>query len=197
MKKTIVVVIAFVALCCQGCIVVAIHPFYKEANVVYNKALEGNWVDQDKKAWSIHQNPFKPNSYELHVTSKGREAKLICHLFQLDGSTYLDMMPLEDNSEEILLFDLHLVPAHSIARVTTLNEEEVMIRWFNEETLRKMFTEKRIRIAHEMVMDSNPKSDDDGMYLLTASTDELQKFVAKYGDNEEMYDDDLRLHLTK
>jgi hypothetical protein len=60
-----------------------------------------------------------------------------------------------------------------------------------------MFVESRIKISHELVMDENPTSEQDGMYLLTASTDELQKFVAKYGHDKEAYDDDLKLQMTK
>lgn len=197
MKKTIVIVSILIAMCFQRCIVLSIHPFYKEADVTYNKSFEGNWVDQDKNSWRIHQNPLKPNSYELHTTKNGREVELLCHMFRINGTLYLDMTPAQDNSEDILVFDLHLVPTHSIAKVAKLSDNEVNIRWFNEEKLRSMFTENRIRISHELILDENPTSKDDGMYLLTASTEELQKFVAKYGNDESMYDDDLRLYLTK
>lgn len=197
MKRTIVVVIVLAVVCLQGCIVKSVHQFYKESDVIYRKELEGNWTDQDGNGWQIHQNPFKQNAYELHYSKNGREVSLIGHLFKLNGNQYFDMMSTEDNSEDIPVFDLHIVPTHSIARVATLNDHEVSIKWFNEEWLRKMFVENRIKISHELVMDENPQSTDDGFYLLTASTEELQKFVIKYGDDEDAYDDDLKLQLTK
>jgi hypothetical protein len=95
------------------------------------------------------------------------------------------------------IFDVHLLPTHSIAKVEKLTNQNVVIKWFNEEWLREMFVENRIKIRHELVMDDNPKSEDDGTYLLTASTEELQAFVAKYGNDEQAYDSDLRLQLTK
>jgi hypothetical protein len=197
MKRTIVVVALLVATFLQGCIVKSVHPFFKESDIVYKKSLEGSWTDQDNNRWSIHANPFKQNSYELHYSQKGREVSLLGHLFSLNGQLYLDMMPLQDNSEEMLVFDMHLVPTHSIAKVAELDDHHVVIRWFNEEWLRKMFVENRIKISHEMIMDENPTSKDDGMYLLTASTDELQKFVVKYGRSEEAFDSDLYLQLRK
>lgn len=197
MKKTIIVAIVILVATLQGCIVKSVHPFFKESDVVYKKQLEGDWTDGDKNHWRIHQNPYKPNSYELHFAKNGREVSLLGHLFMIDGEMYLDMMPVSDNSEEALIFDLHLVPTHSIARVATLNEKEVIIKWFNEEWLREMFASNRIKISHEIILDENPKSKEDGMYLLTASTDELQKFVAKYGDDDAAYDDDLKLQLTR
>jgi len=197
MRKTFVIVAILIAMCFQGCIVVSIYPFYKEADITYNKSLEGDWVDQDRNNWRIHKNPLKPNSYELHATKNGREATLLCHLFKLNGELYMDMTPISDNTEEILVFDLHMIPAHSIAKVTELTDQAVNIKWFNEERLRTMFTENRIKISHELIMDQDSKSKDDGIYLLTASTDELQKFVTKYGNDESMYDNDLKLQLTK
>jgi len=197
MKRTIVVVIVLIAACLQGCIVKSVHPFFNESDVVYQKELEGDWADQDSNRWRIHKNPYKSNSYELHYSKNGREVELLGHLFKLDNNLYFDMIPVSDNSEELLVFDLHMVPTHSIARVAKLTDKQVIIKWFNEEWLRKMFTENRIKISHELVMDESPTSKDDGFYLLTASTNELQKFVIKYGSDPSAYDDDLKLQLTR
>jgi hypothetical protein len=199
MRKTLIIVITLVAVCFQGCIVKSVHPFFKEQDVVYRKDFEGTWLDKEQNMWRIHQNVFKQNSYELHCSKNGREAAMLGHLFSLNGQLYLDITPVSDNSEELLVFDLHMVPTHSIARVELRNSNEIDIQWFNEEWLRDMFTQNKIRISHEMIMDPNPKSKDDGMYLLTASTDELQKFIVKYGDSEEAYavNDDLKLELKR
>ncbi len=197
MKKTLIVVAVLLAAFLQGCIVKSIHPFFKESDVVYNKSLEGHWKDSDLNLWSIHQNPYKPNSYELHYSKNGREATLIGHLFKINDQLYFDMMPSQDNSEDMPVFDLHFVPTHSIAKVDVLNARNVTIKWFNEQWLGEMFTKNRIKISHEMVMDEHPQSKEDGFYLLTASTDELQKFVAKYGNDDETYSNDLKLQLTK
>lgn len=197
MKRSIVISIILLAFAMQGCIVISVHPFYRESDVVYRKELEGNWIDQDDNNWRIHRNPYKINSYELHMKKDGREVQLLGHLFTIKDDLYLDMVPVSDNTPEVTVFDLHMIPMHSVARVTHIDSKEVTIKWFNEEWLRKMFTENRIKISHEMLMDANPKSKDDGMYLLTASTDELQGFIKKYGRDEEAYDADLKLQLTR
>jgi hypothetical protein len=197
MRKTFIIAIAIVAMCIQGCIVKSVHPFFKEQDVVYRKDFEGTWLDKDSNLWRIHRNPFKQNSYELHCSKNGREAALLAHLFSLNGSLYLDVMPVSDNTEELLIFDLHMVPTHSIAKVNLRNNNAIDIQWFDEEWLREMFTQNKIRISHEMIMDTNPKSKEDGMYLLTASTDELQKFIGKYGDSQEAYSDDVKVELTR
>jgi hypothetical protein len=197
MGKKISLIAVVIAICLQGCVIKSIYPFYKESDVVYNKVLEGTWSDQDKNKWNIHQNPFKPNSYELHYSKNGREVVLLGHLFKIEDNLYFDMIPEEDNSEDMPIFDVHLVPTHSLAKIGKLTNHDVVIKWFNEEWLRKMFVENRIKIRHEFIMDESPTSKDDGMYLLTASTEELQAFVAKYGNDEAAFDSDLRLQLTK
>lgn len=200
MRKTTLIIIAILAANLQGCIVKSVYPFFREDDVVYRESFEGTWVDGENIRWRIHRNTFKPNSYELHCTKNGRDASLLGHLFSLNGNLYLDVVPLQDNTEELLVFDLHMVPTHSIARVDQKNSDEIEIRWFNEEWLREMFSQNKIRIPHEMIMDANPKSEDDGMYLLTASTEEVRKFIIKYGDTEKAFEsesDELKIQLTR
>lgn len=195
-KRSIVVFTLLLGL--QSCILRSVHPFYKPADITYRASLEGNWVDGEQVRWRIHHNPFDHNSYELHCSKNGAEATLLGHLFTLDGELYLDVLPLQDNREELTVFDLHMMPTHSIARVEVVNDDQVNIRWFNEEWLRNMFRQNKIRISHEIIMDDHPKDEEDGSYLLTASTEELQKFIIKYGKSEGAYgDQDLQLSLKR
>lgn len=181
MKKVFIVSIVILGLSLQGCIVKSIYPFFKESDVIFRPELVGNWTDEEGTPWNIHVNPYKPNSYELHCTKNDRDVALAGNLFTIEGNLYLDLFPVSDNSEEVLVFDLHLVPTHSVAIVESLSSDEVQIKWFDESWLASMFSQNRIRIGHEKILDTadNPK-DDDGMYLLTARTDELQKFIVKY-----------------
>jgi hypothetical protein len=197
MKKSIILSLVVVIVLLQGCIVKSIHPFFKERDVVFRKSLVGEWQDQDGSSWNIHQNKFKQNSYELHYSKKGRSVSLLGHLFQLNGDLYLDMIPIEDNSEDMLVFDLHMVPTHSIAKVETLTDGEVELKWFNDEWLRAMFEQNKIKISHEIVLDDNQEkgAKEEGMYVLTASTDELQKFIIKYGHEDKAYDSENSLEL--
>lgn len=199
MRKTLAIAsTALVLLGLQGCILRSVHPFYKPADVEYMPSLEGTWKDSDGVQWRIHLNPFEGNSYELHCSKNGSEASLLAHLFKLNGDLYIDVVPLSDNRDELVVFDLHMMPTHSIARVDLASNDRVNIRWFNEEWLRSLFQQNKIRIGHEIIMDTNPKDEDDGSYLLTATTDELQKFIIKYGNSKDAFgDEDLQLSLTR
>jgi hypothetical protein len=197
MRKQLIVLLALAVVGLQGCIVKSVHQFYTDKDVILQQSLEGTWQDLENQEWTIHKNPFGKN-YELHCSKNGRDVALLGTLFTLGGNTYIDIIPIQDNSEEVLVFDLHMVPTHSIAKVSIVNDDEVNIYWFNEEWLRDMFTHNKIRIAHEFVADQQPKSNDDRFYLLTAATSELQKFVLKYGNDEKAYDEaDLSLKLKR
>jgi hypothetical protein len=199
MKKLSIIFVLALAVSLQGCIIKSIYPFFKEKDVVFREELVGSWTDDEGTTWTIHMNPFKPNSYELHCTKNSRDVAFAGNLFTLDGNLYLDLFPVSDNSEEVLMFDLHLVPTHSVAIVEGLSASEVKIKWFDETWLESMFSQNRIRIAHEKIMDPDTKPDEEeGMYLLTASTDELQKFIVKYR-NEAMAsaENAVELKLTR
>lgn len=200
MKKTIALTSLLLILVMQGCVVKSIHPFFKESDVVLRNELVGSWLDNDSNRWNIHVNPFKPNSYELHYIKGSRDVAFAGNLFTLDGHLYLDLYPVSDNTEDMPYFDVHLVPTHSVAMVEKLTTSDVHIRWFNEEWLQSLFAQNKIRISHEMIVDANQKpGEDDGMYLLTATTDELQKFIVKYRDEAmtKFGDGDVSLRWTR
>ena len=183
MKKNILFVTVVLALTLHGCVVKSIYPFYKESDVLFRQELVGSWMDNDSNRWNIHVNPFTQNSYELHYMKGTRDVAFAGHLFTLEGQLYLDLYPVSDNSEDMIYFDVHLVPTHSVAMVEKLTAGEVRIKWLDEEWLQSLFSQNKIRISHEVIMDTDAKpGDDDHMYLLTASTDELQKFLIKYRD---------------
>ena len=87
------------------------------------------------------------------------------------------------------------MPTHSVAKVVRLDNDEVQIKWFNEDWLKMLFEQNRIRIAHEAVLDENPKNKDDKWYVLTAPTDELQKFIIKYGHDATAFNNDNSVWL--
>lgn len=190
MKARFLIVCAVVALILQGCIVKSLKPFYKDSDVIFNKALLNSWVDQDSNQWNVQASKEKQNAYEMHWLHHGeKDIVFLAHLFKLNGESYLDFFPLSNNEpERLTIFDLHLMPTHSIAKVDIFTDGEVHIKWFKEEWLRSLFDQNRIKISHETIMDEISKDKNDKSYILTASTDELQKFIIKYGHSDGAFD---------
>lgn len=189
-----------VALIAQGCIVKSLHPFFNESDVKFRPELLSTWIDQDGNTWKINQIKEKPNAYEMQWLENGKpRVTFMTHLFTLDDQLYLDFLPISGDSGDgngRMIFDLHLMPTHSIARVDELSSSSLKLKWFNEEWLATLFKQNRIRISHEKIMDELPKNPDDCMYVLTATTDELQKFIQKYGHEDKAFDNGNTVYLT-
>jgi len=194
MKTRSIIFIGILAMAISGCLVKSLHPFFKESDVEFKNELLGTWLDEDSATWRI--NPFvfakgfmkgdsTDNSYLVEMfDDTSNISKFNVHLFKLDGKMYLDFAPIrEDRYDEMI--DIHLISAHSIARIDFVSENEVQISWFNEEWLSELFEENRVKIAHEVITSSDGFNFKE--YVLTASTDELQKFIIKYGSNEDAY----------
>jgi hypothetical protein len=196
MKKQFLLLVLTLAALLQGCIVKSLHPFYLQTDVIYKKELINTWLDQDGHKWSISQVKDEPNAYEMTFTKDDRSATFLAHLFKLQDNLFLDFRPLASDGSVNDLFEMHLLPSHSVAKVVKLNDEIVEIKWFNEEWLHKLFSQNRIKISHEIIVEENSGKDEDKTYVLTASTEELRKFLIKYGNDQSAFEGDNAMEIT-
>ena len=188
-----------------GCFVKSIHPFYLDNEVLLKKELLGTWTGKDSSVWKIGQGKkktglFKPdqpdNSYLITYTNDKGPATFSVHMFRLAGQLFLDFFPVEAETGNDL-FDSHLVPAHTVARLD-LTDQNLTIRWYDEQWLIGLFRENKIRIAHEKIP-TGYKSDgqEDFQVILTAPTEDLQKFLLKYAADPEALSKDYTMVLRK
>ncbi len=193
MKTKIYVVIAVLAVILNGCFIKSLHPFYLEKDVVFRSKLIGNWLDQDSSVWSIVQllkskgflkGDTVDNSYLItYDDNEGNITYYDVHLFQLGNKKYLDFFPL---MEEILDDNLaynSIIPSHSLAQLIIKNDDHVKVEFFNEDWLHDLLEKNRVKIRHEKIH----MGEDYDPYILTASTEELQKFIIKYQDDPNLF----------
>lgn len=212
MKKQSIILIGLLAMILSSCLVKSLHQFYSEKDVIFDNKLIGSWLDDDSTKWVISQYsiakgsqyPFSKgskqedsldNSYlvEMYEEDALLPSKFNVHLFELGEKLYLDFLPIrEDQNNEML--DIHLISSHSIARMKFQDNGQIGISWFNEGWLEELFEENKIKISHEVIGDQHEKQ-----YVLTASTEELQKFLKKYDNEPEeilFSNDDNFLYIT-
>lgn len=128
---------------------------------------------------------FLDSTYSVSYYEEGERSQLQGTLFELDGKLYMDFTP--DPNEDHCSPDMtgfHHVPVHTLARIE-IREDQVMLFWFGEEWLNELFEENRIRIQHETVQIGS----DYARHVLTAPTEELQKFIRKYANAEDLTKD--------
>jgi len=216
-----IVIISFVMLFIQSCIS-SIHPLWTQDKLVFEENLLGEWgqTDGNKIAYWHFSGGFDEkkdmvSGYELIHREGNSEAKFEIHLVKLGEHLFFDIFPddLENlkfenktlavplsmkgfgssKSEEpdIRLNSLyveHMLPVHTFAKVE-IEKDEVRIFRFDFEWLDDLFKQRKVRIKHEETSD--------GQIVLTAPTEDLQKFFEKYADDEKAYLDPIILHRNQ
>ena len=205
MKKRFLIGTIFIGLLMSGCLVKSLHPFYSDSDIVFRKDILGSYFDQDKGTWTIEQNQKKgllgkttklTNNYLLTlVDEKNRKATFLGVLFKLDNDFYVDFYLENGNDEkaETELYALHVVGVHTVARLR-IGKNDMHIMWYNEQWLSDLFEHNKIRLAHEKLEGSDN-------IVLTASTDELQKFMKKFANDPNAFEknekDNIEYILTR
>ncbi|MBZ0112318.1 MAG: hypothetical protein K8J08_07660 [Thermoanaerobaculia bacterium] len=164
-----VLLILFAALTLTGC-VVALNPYYRDADLLRDPALEGRWIDEDGSEW--HFTAGEGLTYQLRYTSgKGERAQgprtVEARLLQLGDDRFLDLT-VDPKADEDSLFDLHLIPVHSAWHLTiegdTMTLASLDPNWVEAET-----EAGRSRASYVEVH---------GWRVLTGSTADLQTVLA-------------------
>lgn len=164
-------VIAFLLASC----VQSLHPLFTEKDRIFDQALVGTWVEPDSKdMWIFMRSGDR--SYELIYLEKGNPAKFEAHLGKLGDATFLDLYPhMPETSND--LQKGHLLAVHTISRVW-IGSDTLQIVMLDHAWLKKILERDSEKVKHERVGDQ---------IVLTASTEELQKFVKRYADDPEAF----------
>ncbi len=189
MKRSYLIPVLLVLTTLPGCLVSSLHPFYKQKDKYFDPVMSGAWVDGDSSIWTIQAHevseeffgPSRPDSTYLitYYEEKNKAGLFVGTLFRIKGVVYVDFYP--DPDEEHCSTELtswHHFPTHTLARVQ-YNRDSILLYWFGQEWLNELFEQSRIRIPHETVevLPDYPR------HILTASTEELQKFIRKYASD--------------
>lgn len=171
----IVTLSALLGLLVWGCLP-SVHPLYTEDDLVFREELLGTWEDDDN-IWTFTKSDEK--EYGLIHIEDADTAYMDAHLVKLGDYYFLDLL-LSDPPIENSLGQMHIISVHTFSKVTFREEGKISIEMFNSDWIVDMIKEGRVRIRHEV-------REDDDLILLTASTEELQKFVIKYADEPKAF----------
>lgn len=178
MRKTafIVAVCGLMVMC--GCIPLSLVPFYTEKDLVSRPGLVGTWNqgDPDEK-FTIAQ--ADSNRYMLTCIDKYGENRFVCRLFEMGGTLFMDLYPIDFDGAMNGLLQMHLIPGHSLLRVDqvepTLKTASLSLSWLD-----KLLKANPKALAHVTTGDQ---------VVITASTEEVQAFVRKHLNDEGAFDE--------
>ena len=189
MKRLIVFsLLAFMMSSCR----ISLHPLYDANTIIKEEKLNGKWIDNDGKSPSEWLFEAKKNEdeaftglYKLLHTCEGYTYEYEAALLKLGGTTYLDILidgPVGKDQEDEVPILAYYVPSHNFYKVEFKQDNKLNIFPFDGDRLDKLVRQRKIRIKHENV---------DGQMVVTASTEDLQKFILKYAQDEDAFDDPL------
>lgn len=194
MKSKIFPVCLFLTVTLYGCLVKSLHPFYKNEDILFNPNLTGQWMDSDSLLWIFRQYSYPKgflsgdtltNKYEItYINENDDTSRLIGTLFQFKDHQYIDFFPVTEKFSGGDLVDMHLIPVHSLARIYIWGTENMSFYWYDEDWLNDLIRRNRLRIDHEVIKTGEHPSEK--AYILTASTNELQKLIRKHGNDNDI-----------
>lgn len=160
-----------------GCWTLSLHPLYSD-DVVLEPGLEGRWGDPEEpggETWEFLRDSER--SYRLIVREENvttvdpaRDGLFNVRLVRLGGGLYADIFP-EAVETVPDFYEAHVIRGHCFARLR-LEGDALHASFLDEDWLREGLKSGRFALGHERCR---------GRIVLTASTEELQAFVAEHG----------------
>lgn len=201
----------------SGCFLKSLHPLVSEKDAVTVNGITGVWEKDDQRWTFIKEGEYEDLTmsgvqgnaeFSITMTDEGSDSTNTDHnsyliiyedlseeqvdssyffgsFAMLNGDYYLDLYPFDLGS---LNFESsHYLPVHTFSKIS-LNEDSLVISLFKDSWIEEQITDNRVRIKHEKTEDT---------VLITASTEELQKFIIKYGNMTEAYRDPINLNRVE
>ncbi len=187
---TILMIIAL-----QGCDIYCLHPLYTDDDIVFIPELIGQWKLSSDDDTIFKFDRHNKDNYHLQITDNGDTVNFALYLLKLGKYYYMDYYPMDcgnvmSGTGNCNIFENMLrnfIPVHTFSRID-MTEAGFSIVDFDKERLSKLFMQNRIRLNHEKMSEI-----DDDMIVITAQTKDIQKFIIKYSDDEDVFEapDDL------
>jgi len=209
MKRSVFYLLAILLAGCAP--IISLHPLFTKENIVFEEKLVGTWVkdpNDPEVTWefsrldeSAAQGLLEPwrdeitKFYRLNITDEeGNKGTFAACLVKLGGGLFLDVFPdrfpsgEQDPEKAKLVYNAFFFqPVHTFIRVDAIGEQ-LTIRITDDDRFEELIGAEPAAVKHEIV-DDRP--------ILTASTKELQAFVAKFAGDERLFPNDLTLQRKR
>ena len=181
-----------------GCLS-TVYPIFTEKDVVFDPKIIGKWrhesssdggfveitqaTNQDfNEMPSLRKLAGKTYMIRYTDSENGIEAAYFGFLVKLGDKFYMDYYPAETplGKEYDGFYKSHFTKMHTCYSIRFVKDNNsFVLKQFDEKFLQQLIENKKIRIRHE--------TREDGSFIITAPTEELQQYILKYNDVPEAY----------
>ena len=217
--KTRLIICLSALLLLNSCIIHSLFPFYTAGTISFKNTFLGIWKDKKNSddRWIINSNEninriikhtyisrsekeidlqtkYKQGYFAIHEEVKANRISIFLAMpFKIGNQLFLDFTPLIYDEDINNLVSYHLIPTHSLAKFDILDDNTIDIKWLSSEKIGDLIEDNKIKINYEKV------GFEEESILLTASPDELQKFIKKYmaSSDTNKWKTDVKLSLKR
>ena len=187
-----------------GCIpVVSLHPLFTQDSLVFEDKLLGTWtgevtwefarldVDENAEMLPDELRDRAGKVYRLDITDdEGRQGSFVACLVKVGDKRFLDVFPdrfpsgeADPEKMKLLYNAFFFLRVHTFVRIDSVGEQ-LVLRLTDDEQFGKLIEAEPKAVEHEMIEDRP---------VLTAPTEQLRAFVAKYADDERLFPNEVTL----
>jgi hypothetical protein len=186
-------IVGFVFL--QSCTIFSLHPLYHEEDLLMEPGLEGMWQDNEDGDEYVYFEQLDDKMYLFRYMEEQDDDSTLSDmdtvsfeagLLRVGDHYFLDLYPYyeRDKDEEADYLLANFIPTHSFLKIEW-DQNKIVVYMFNYDRMKKLFEQNRIRIKHELIEEGKVTD----YIVITASTDDLQRFIRKYANDPEAFDD--------
>ncbi len=177
--KTKKITFYLLAVLLGGCLP-SLHQLHTDETLIFEERLVGKWKGDEDNIWEFRKAGEK--EYQLRVVDgdDGKEGRFEAHLIELEGMMFLDIFPDGEALEDMQSYYLmHILPAHTFMKVDQI-DPNLQLRMMSPDAVSHILEDDPTLLKHELVNDD---------IVLTAPTEQLQKFVVEYANVEDVFGD--------
>lgn len=160
----------------------SVNPLYTADTIVFRPELLGVWKEKLESEDSWNFTKSGENAYTVIIQDKDSTSTFAGHLVKLGETLYLDLFPNEDVLDKAKvggMYRVALIPGHLFAKVKLGKTLEIQM--LNPDGFKDFIAGDPKAIAHSVP--------DPDRIVITAPTDELQKFFKKHADTRSLWGD--------
>ena len=166
-----------------GC-VLSVHPLFTAEDLVFEEKLLGVWAgESSKETWEFgrHGDEDDKKYTFVYTDSEGKTGEFLASLGKLDDMLFLDLYPEQPDVNANDFYKHHLLGTHTFMKVEQIGPT-LQMRMMSPDKMKEMLKEDPNLVEHEVLEER------DSQILLTASTEELQRFMVEHANDEGLFD---------
>ncbi|HEX5152297.1 MAG TPA: hypothetical protein VFW07_12675 [Parafilimonas sp.] len=213
MKSIVHFIFFFIILVQLNSCLTTMQPLVTDENIITDDRVTGTWIDSGREITvqkffnskfyqsvksdmrlSVADSLFLMKYYIANYTQSDLEYWWAFGLMRINKQVYLNLFALKctdnENNEVYFPYGGRALETYSIAKLEWKGNDLISVHFLNGDWIKKMILAGNIRIKYEY----DPLF---GSFAITASSEELEQFLQKYGNDKRIYSDEYTRTITR